>query len=234
MAKGNHKPVPRYRSYDGPTIFTHGFRPFFLLAGLWAPIVLVLSLGQILGSLTLPSGLDAVSWHFHELLFGYVSAALAGFLLTAVPNWTDRLPLQGAPLIVLVLVWVAGRLAVATSEIIGMWPAAFIDLAFLTLLAGVTLREIIAGRNWRNLPIVAAIIVWLISNMFFYGGQLGFLADEKLSWRLAIAVVVMLISLVGGRIIPSFTSNWLVKRGVEVLPAPFGKYDKVTLAVTLV
>ena len=234
MAKSNHEPVPRYLAYAGPAILARGFRPFFLLAGIWAPLALLLSLGQILGHIALPTGLDAVSWHFHELLFGSVSAALAGFLLTAIPNWTGRLPLQGAPLLILVLIWLAGRVAVAIADLIGHWLAAAIDISFLAVLAGVAFREIIAGRNWRNLPIIMAIIILCICNMLFYAEVHGIVAGGNVSWRLAIAAVTLLVSLVGGRIIPSFSRNWLAKRHSAELPAPFRNFDRFTLSFTLI
>ncbi|MCK5362293.1 MAG: NnrS family protein [Gammaproteobacteria bacterium] len=93
MPKGR-KPIPRYRDHAGSIVLSQGFRPFFLLAGLWAALALVLSIGMIQGRIALPTAYDAVSWHFHEMLFGYVAATVTGFLLAAIPNWTGRLPLQ--------------------------------------------------------------------------------------------------------------------------------------------
>src|SRR5690606_31990196 len=143
--------VPRYRSHAGPAILRQGFRPFFLAAGLWGAAAVPLWLVVFHGGLTVPSAFGAAGWHGHEMIFGYTAAVLAGFLLTAIPNWTGRLPLQGLPLAGLVAVWLAGHTAVATSEILGVWLAAAVDLAFLALMLAVALREIIAGRNWRNL-----------------------------------------------------------------------------------
>jgi uncharacterized protein involved in response to NO len=128
-------------------VLADGFRPFFLLAGIWAPIALALSIEMIQGRIELPTAFDTVSWHFHEMLFGYVVAAIAEFLLTAVPNWTGQLPLRGLPLFGLVLLWLAGRAAVVISGVIGVWPSALIDLSFLFVLAAVMLREIVAGRQ---------------------------------------------------------------------------------------
>jgi 5-formyltetrahydrofolate cyclo-ligase len=124
-------------------LLRQGFRPFFLGAGGWALAAMALWIAILHGSFPLPTAFDPVAWHVHEMLFGFVVAAIAGFLLTAIPNWTGRMPLQGAPLAVLVGVWVAGRLAVGVSAWIGAGVAAVLDLAFLALLLGVVLREIL-------------------------------------------------------------------------------------------
>jgi uncharacterized protein involved in response to NO len=234
MERQGHTPVPRYRAYAGPAILAQGFRPFFLLAGIWAPAVLPLFIAMVQGQTALPTAFDAVSWHYHEMLFGFVAAAMAGFLLTAIPNWTGRLPLQGTGLLGLVVLWLAGRVAVAVSGQIGVWPAALIDLTFLSALAAVTLREIVAGHNWRNLPIVAAVALFLLSNALSHAEAIGLVEAGGAARRCAIAVVIMLISLVGGRIVPSFTQNWLAKRDTAKLPAAYGRFDHATLAVALV
>ncbi len=227
-----HVPVPRYRVFLGHILFTQGFRPFFLLAGVWAPLALALFVASIEGWLSVPTALDPIAWHFHEMIFGFVVAAMAGFLLTAIPNWTGRLPLQGVPLIVLVVLWLGGRLAMATSAIIGNAAAAVIDIAFLAVLLTAITREILAGKNWRNLPIVIAVGVLLAGNVIFHAGQLD-LYDDTTGPRLIIAVVIILISVIGGRIIPSFTRNWLAARKAKRLPAPTDKFDLLTLAVTI-
>ena len=135
---------PRYRRDDGPTWLSAGYRPFFLLAGLWAIAVLPLSVAAIHGVASLPSGLDTVRWHFHELMFGYITATVAGFLLTAIPNWTGRLPLQGLPLLGLVGLWCAGRLAMFVAGLIGPAAAAVLDLCGLLLhrVVAITAREL--------------------------------------------------------------------------------------------
>jgi len=233
MAKSNHTPLPRYGAWAGPAVLGQGFRPFFLLSGLWAIVALALSVEMILGRIALPTAFDAITWHAHEMLFGYIAATVAGFLLTAIPNWTGRLPLQGLPLLGLVLLWLAGRVAVAFSATIGAGPAALIDLAFLAALLGVVLREIVAGRNWRNLPMAVALGLFLLGNALFHAAALGLDLNDGLARRGAIAVIIALITLVGGRIVPSFTRNWLVKRGATALPVAFGAVDKAALAATL-
>lgn len=214
-------------------MLSQGFRPFFLLAGIWAPLSMGLFIAMLQGNLALPTVLEPAAWHFHELLFGYVAAVLAGFVLTAIPNWTGRLPLHGRPLLMLVLFWLAGRVAVALSALIGAWAAAAIDLLFLAALASVILREIVAGQNWRNLPVVAAVILFFFCNVLLHYETLGLIDSGGRVQKLSIAVIIVLITLIGGRIIPSFSRNWLARRGAKRLPRPFARFDRLTIAVTL-
>jgi uncharacterized protein involved in response to NO len=224
--------IPRYRPWSGPALLSAGFRPFFLIAGIWPAVALPVWLAVLVGHLVLPSAFDPVAWHAHELLFGFVMAAVAGFLLTAVPNWTGRMPLQGWSLAALAGLFVAGRVAVTFSEATGPEAAAAIDLAFPAVLLAALAREIIAGRNWRNLPMLAALSLLGIANALTHLEALGWASTAAAGLRLGIAVVLLLIGLVGGRIIPSFTRNWLVKRGEARLPAPAGRIDAAALGVT--
>ena len=223
--------IPRYRPFEGPAQLRRGFRPFFLGAGIWALAAMLLWILALQGELSIPTTFDPVAWHVHEMLFGFVVAAIAGFLLTAIPNWTGRMPLQGVPLAVLIGTWLAGRLAVGASVWIGAGIAAVLDLSFLTLLLGVVLREILAGRNWRNLPMPVVLGGLLVANALTHADAIGLAATGQLGQRLDIGIVILLIGLVGGRIIPSFTLNWLKKRGDSNLPVSFGALDRGTLAL---
>src|SRR5215472_5400612 len=107
--------LARRRAYAGPALFSYGFRPFFLLGAAWAALAVLLWLPQYFGDLRLPIALTPRDWHIHEMLYGYVVAAAAGFLLTAIPNWTGRLPVNGWPLASLALLWLAGRAAILLS-----------------------------------------------------------------------------------------------------------------------
>src|SRR5690348_11128892 len=126
--------IPRLRPYSGPALLSYGFRPFFLLGSVYAGLEILAWLPMFYGDLSLTTAFSALDWHVHEMLFGYVMAVVAGFLLTAIPNWTGRLPLQGGPLLVLVVIWLAGRVAVALSAEIGWLAAAVIDVAFLAVM----------------------------------------------------------------------------------------------------
>lgn len=216
-----------------PAILSFGFRPFFLVAALWGALAVPLWIAVFLGHAEPPSAFGFIDWHVHEMVYGFVSAVIAGFLLTAIPNWTGRLPVRGWALGGLVALWVVGRVAVWFGVVLDPWAAAVIDLAFPAAFLLVVVREVIAGRNWRNLPVTAAVAVLLAGNMLMHLEPIGFAETARLGGRLGVATVVMLIALIGGRIVPSFTRNWLSKRGEVVLPAPFGGFDRVTLLVSL-
>ena len=141
--------------------------------------------------------------------------------------------MHGRPLLALASLWLAGRLAMASSGLIGAGLAAVIDVAFLVALVALVLREIVSGGNWRNLPVAVIVGLFAVSNLLGHAEALGWLPDAGHGKRLGIAVVIALISLIGGRITPSFTRNWLVKQEADALPAQFGVMDKLALALTL-
>jgi uncharacterized protein involved in response to NO len=214
-------------------MFSAGFRPFFLLAGLWSAIAVPVWLCAYAAEVVLPSALPPMIWHAHEMVFGFAFASVAGFLLTAIPNWTGRLPLRGAPLAALAFLWLAGRAAMLLSSHIGALPAALIDLAFPVALIAVVAREIVAGRNWRNLPMVAALSLLATGSLLVHLHALGISYTAETGNRLGIATLSMLIALVGGRIVPSFTRNWLARmRPKGTFPAQGTRFDIAALAIT--
>jgi len=201
-------------------MWSAGFRPFFLLASAWAAIAVPVWLAAYAHGYVLRGTLPAMFWHAHEMVFGFGMAAVAGFLLTAIPNWTGRLPVRGMPLALLAMLWLAGRIAMLVPG------AALLDLAFPAALIVVVARELLAGRNWRNLPMLGALALLFAGNLLFH---LGIYAGL----RLGIATLCMLIALVGGRIVPSFTRNWLAKKQPRApLPAPEGWLDRGALLLT--
>lgn len=211
-----------------------GFRPFFLLAAAWAAIAVPVWLAAYAHGTALPGALPAMVWHAHEMVFGFGLATVAGFLLTAIPNWTGRLPVRGAALGALVALWLAGRVALLASAAIGPLATAALDLAFIAALIAVVARELIAGRNWRNLPMLAALALLAAANVLVHLHALDLAYTAALGNRLGIATLLMLIALVGGRIIPSFTRNWLVKNRPGVpAPAPESTLDRLALLVSL-
>lgn len=221
------------RAWTGPQILGYGFRPFFLGAALFAALAMIVWVGALAGTWTIPSAFGPVEWHVHEFLWGYLSAVVAGFMLTAVPNWTGRLPIVGLPLALLWGTWAMGRLAVFLSA--GQPPLliAGLDLSFLVLLIFVLGREIIAGRNWRNLKVLVMVGLLLAGNAIYHAEMMsGGTAHDSLGLRIGLASAVLLIAVIGGRIIPSFTRNWLVRRGPGTLPMPFDGDDKVIIGVT--
>ena len=222
--------IPRFGSHQGWPLLANGFRPFFLLGSIYAGLAILVWLPVFYGELTLTSALAPRDWHVHEMLYGYLPAVITGFLFTAIPNWTGRLPLQGTPLLALVIVWMAGRLGVTFSAETGWLVAMLIDASFLLLVAAAAAREILAGRNWRNLNVVVLVLLLLAGNVAFHL-EAHFHGAADTGIRIGIAVVVLLISLIGGRIIPSFTRNWLVRENPGRLPAPFGRFDIIVVAI---
>lgn len=225
-------PIPRLRAYSGLAVLSYGFRPFFLLGAIYAGLGILIWLPLFLGDITIPTAFSPVDWHIHEMLYGYLPAVITGFLLTAIPNWTGRLPLQGGPLAVLVLAWIAGRVAVGISAMIGAVAAGAIDVLFLFLVVAATAREVVVGRNWRNLPPIFIILIFLAGNVIFHieDHETG---TAELGTRLGIAAAVALISLVGGRLIPSFTHNWLARENPGRLPVAFSRFDIAVLGLGL-
>lgn len=211
-------------------LLSYGFRPFFLGAALWAFVAMVLWIGLLSGSWTFAAGYGAIAWHAHEFLFGYIGAVMTGFLLTAIPNWTGRSPLQGKPLLALLLLWLAGRAAMLATDEIGTGAAALVDCVYLVTLTVVITREIVAGSNWRNLPVAIPVALTAAANIVFQVEVLIY-DDPAYGLRLAVAAVVVLIIVVGGRITPSFTSNWLTRQGSEKRPAPLGRFDISSIAL---
>jgi uncharacterized protein involved in response to NO len=210
-----------------------GFRPFFLGGAIWAVVAIALWLGMLAGAIGLPTRFDPVAWHRHEMLFGFVGAAISGFLLTAIPNWTGRLPIAGRPLLALFGLWAAARVAVAVSGTIGLWPAAILDVGLFVSLALMAGREVMASNN-RNVPVVALVFVLGLADAADYGAAAGLVRDD-VGWRGAVALIIVLISLIGGRIIPSFTRNWMAKRGMKTgLPTQPQALDLIVIAVTAV
>ncbi len=174
---------------------------------------------------------SAQDWHIHEMLFGFLPAAIAGFLLTTIPNWTGRLPVRGIPLALLAGVWLAGRLAILVSGFVPVhyYPlVGIIDSLFLVSFALLIGREIIIGKNIKNLPVVGVVCALALSNIAFHLSALEII--DVFSTRqialLAIFLAVMLVTLIGGRIVPSFTRNWMSRNKLAPLPAPRDMIDR--------
>lgn len=219
------------RAFTGPAILAGGFRPFFLSAAVWAAVGMAVWIAALTGLAHVPGPFGALDWHVHEFLFGYLSAAVAGFLLTAIPNWTGRLPVIGAPLLALWLLWLAGRLA--GLGLLGLPPlwVAVVDVAFAVVLTAVAAQEIFTGRVWRNLPVVGLAGLMAVANGLYHAEAAAGMAASGAGARLGIAAVIGLILLIGGRISPSFTRNWLAQRQSARLPAPADSLDARALAL---
>jgi uncharacterized protein involved in response to NO len=214
-------------------IFSYGFRVFFLLAGLSA----VASVGAwyLITSHDgeVPAAAEPMIWHGHEMMFGYIVAVIAGFLLTAAPGWTGRQRVHGVPLALLALLWILGRLAYWFSAWLPLELVAVVDLAFLPALVAVLLPGWLARNAWRHIVFVGFLGLLFFSNLLIHLDSLGVTwADPGQGLRLAIATVVLLIALIGGRIVPSFTLNALRRQGAAASLRVWPWLDRSAVAAT--
>src|SRR5215469_5853211 len=162
-----------------PPLLAAGFRPMFLAASGWATLAMAAWLPLLSGALELPSRFDPLTWHIHEMLFGFVMATVGGFLLTAIPNWTGRAPVAGTPLVVLAGLWLLGRVVCSVSTTMPLWLVVVADLAFPVALELVAARELFAVGNKRNYPLLVPVIVLSIANLLMH-------LQSAIGWRLAI------------------------------------------------
>lgn len=222
------------RGYQGPAFFSFGFRPFFLGGALVAaslPILTGLALG---GVISFENRLGAVGWHAHEMLYGYLAAIVAGFILTAVPNWTGRLPVLGWRLAALFLIWLSGRAVMALAP--GALYSAVIDGVFLALMSAIMWREVIAGKNWRNAPVCALMGLFALGNIIWHFDTLNN-GTGAFGLRWGLGVIAILLALIGGRVTPSFTRNWFARTNRPVIDASFRTLDKIAvgaLAISMI
>ena len=191
-------------------VFNLGFRPLFLLAGVFAALIIPLWLAFFTGLWPAPPYPGLLGWHAHEMLFGYTIAVVAGFLLTAVPNWTGLPTAKGSLLAVLAFLWLAARCALASTAVVPAWLAAVLDVTFLPIIAAVLLSPLWRSRNRRNLAFPFVLLALAGANLVFHLQALGVLtsgSDRALQFTLN--AVTLIMTVIGGRVIPVFTANAL-------------------------
>ncbi len=219
-------------SYQGPAFLSYGFRPFFLCAALFAGVAVPAWILLLTGAGDSAFLYAPRDWHVHEMLFGFLPAVITGFLLTAIPNWTERPPLRGMPLLLLLTLWLAGRLVIAVP-----WPtplvSAVVDGAFLVVLAAIVWREIAIGKAWDRSPIGVLISLYAGANMLFHVLALKG-AETDLPERMALALIMMLLTLIGGRVTPSFTGDYMVQQGMTEQPPPFSRFDGASIVLVAI
>lgn len=214
-----------------PVLLSYAFRPFFLFNAIFAILIMLVWLLTLHGS-----GLPVATplWHSHEMLIGFALAAVAGFSLTAVANWTGRPVLKGVPLAWLLISWLTGRLVMILS---GWLPAGLVfalDSMFPVLLAVFLGREIIAGRSRRNYPLIAIMITVVALNTLYHLGTAQWLAGgDRLAIYLLIHTLVLLVVIIAGRIVPNFTANWLRQQGQDKMPVVSPAINNAALALTV-
>lgn len=215
-------------AFTRPALLSHGFRLFFLLAIGFGVIVIPYWLAVFFGLVEFTGPFNPVDWHIHEMIFGYAAAVITGFLFTAIPNWTGRLPINGLRLGGLACLWLVGRCAVLGIGGFGPIWVLLLDCSFITAVLCTAVIEIVAGKNWRNLIVVLPMGLLLSANIWFHL-EIMSTGGADFGRRLGLGVVVFLITLIGGRVIPSFTRNWLVKQDAEKLPTPMNRFDGICL-----
>jgi len=222
---------PTFPPYKGPAFLSYGFRPFFLGAALFTGLAVLAWVAIVAGGVSVDFLYSPREWHVHEMLFGYLSALIAGFLLTAMPNWTDRMPLRGPSLLSLFLLWVGGRLLIA-FPLAGATTAAVIDGAFLVILAAYVWREITAASSWDRTPIGVLVSLYACANILFHLSALrGSPTDSP--ERLALSVMTLMLTIIGGRLAPTFAREYLEDRNIAPLPAVFSRVDGVVIVLVL-
>jgi len=199
--------------------FSYSFRPFFLLGSIFSIVIVALWLAALHAPMGLPPMM--LYWHGHEMLVGFAMAAVAGFVLTAVANWTKRPAIHGAPLMLLVASWLIGRVIMGFAFAFPPVLAAVADMLFPLLLLFLVGREIVSGGNNRNYPVVFIVGLMAALNLLYHLSRAEFagfgLVQERMAIYLLLHLVLLLIAVIGGRIVPAFTGNWLrMKHGPEV------------------
>ena len=212
-----------------PILFQYGFRVFFFAAAIDAVAIAALWLiALICGLDILP--LQGAIWHAHEMLFGFTAAAIAGFLLTAVPNWTGIERTHGARLVLLAGLWLAGRLALAPWSPVPAWLAALIDVSFFPALAATLAAPLVRIGKWRNIAFLPLLLLLALANLLVHLERLG-IAQSTASLGLAFAmnIVMLLVAIVGGRIVPAFTRNAVAWKTPDDAPKSFALLEKAAL-----
>jgi uncharacterized protein involved in response to NO len=197
------------------SLFAYGFRPFFFLAGFAALVLIPLWALSFVAGTPLGSGWPPTLWHGHEMLFGFITSAIAGFLLTAVPSWTGQKGYAGTPLVTLVLVWLIARIMIWSSS---LWPpilTAASDLAFLPLLAVLVVVPLARQRN-RNTPLLLVLgLLWLTNLVFHLAVIRNNPPLARHALMLGIDIVMVLVTIIGGRVVPAFTTPALRQQGIQ-------------------
>jgi uncharacterized protein involved in response to NO len=163
------------------------------------------------------------------MVFGFLPAVITGFLLTAIPNWTDRPPIRGHELMLLVTLWLAGRLLIAIPWFTPL-VSAIVDVGFLVALAGLVWREIAMSKVWDRAPMGVLVSLLAGANILFHVLTLSG-AEADRSERMALAMVMLLLTLIGGRVTPNFTGEFLEASGRTERPASFSRYDGLSIAL---
>ncbi len=224
------------RRYTGPVFFEYGFRPFFLGAGLQAVLAMLAWMAWITlqqqdaGWVRLSIAVPVHQWHAHEMIFGYGLAVVAGFFLTAVPSWTGRQPVRGSLLAVLFGLWLLARITSWTSAWLPPAAVALPELAFIGMLSWLVARALLVGWSKRNFVFLPVLSVLFVAAALHHLEAMAITGwTSGIGHLLAIDALIVLVTVIGGRVVPAFTTNVLRREGVEPLPRAADKRDSVAI-----
>jgi len=209
-------------------IFSYAFRPFFLLVGAYALLMLLAWAFYLSGVIVWPDGLPPRVRHGHEMIFGFAGGAMAGFLLTAVATWTNRPPVSGVPLMAMCAVWGLARLGGFLPGQAGWLIWGLASLMFWGGLLALMGREVLAAKNERNYKALVLLSAFLATEAVFFINAGGNVELQDKCLRTGLFLVLGMIVLVGGRIIPAFTQNWLRQNRPDI-PVKLPVFDRIDM-----
>jgi uncharacterized protein involved in response to NO len=226
----------RGRPLPAPSLYpwlARGFRPFFTLAAIFAVLFVPAWVGMVSGAWPAPRWLSPSLWHAHEMVYGLVSAAVAGFLLTAVPSWTSARPLSDARLAMLAALWLQGRIAMLAASALSPMLVAVLDLSFAISLLAVLTPPLLRAEQRRNRIFILALAIFLAGNALFHSDALGLWPGAgAVAARVAVDAALLLVVLVGGRIIPAFTQSALLRAGTPGTLRSHRWLDQASIVLT--
>ena len=218
--------------YDGLAFWSYGFRPFFFSGAVFVGMAIPTWVFILSGVEGVPLHYQLRVWHVHEMVFGFLPCIITGFLLTAIPNWTERQPLRGWPLIMLWTLWLVGRLSMAFSELPPLLLL-LIDGAFLVVVAGIVWREILATHMWDRLPMGVMISLYASANLLFHWQFLNSV-ETVLAERLGLSIIMLLLAMIGGKIVPSFTEDYFEEIKETKQLSPFSRFDALSILLVCI
>ncbi len=219
------------------TLFSHGFRPFFLAAGLYAVLPMCawlfwIGLHAVGGAASYMTISEAPHlWHGHEMVYGFGVAAISGFLLTAVPNWTGTKPLQGLSLAIIFMLWVTGRAGMWFNAYIPVAVVAALDVSSLVLLFFICFSQMLKNPMPRNVVFLGTLLLLFCGNLLYHLEKAEVIKETAdLGLNIGLFTLIIMITVIGGRVIPAFTGNFLKKSGIEAkLPSRYVYLDALSI-----
>ena len=224
--------VSQNADQQGLAFWSHGFRPFFFSAALFAGLVIPVWVLMVAGEYDFEGAMPQRAWHIHEMVFGFLPCVMTGFLLTALPNWTDSPPMKGVSLMGLLTVWVMGRLAMSLPWFSPLLSV-LVDGAFLVVVAVIVWQKIIAAKAWGRLPMGVLISLFAYANFLFHGLWMS-QAVVDVAVRMALTIIMLLLAIIAGKIIPSFTEDFFAEKAIVKQPVAFSSFDGFSILLLVV